>query len=100
MRSTARRIDCTDGRNELTFSPSAAFCWPMPTDWTIRDKPIVAIGLLTADDLQTLGSSFQMAWPVDQAPCFEGLLQAIDEADRAIWRERDRRDERAKPEDA
>ena len=62
----------------------------MSADWTIRDKPIVAIGLLTADDLQTLGSAFDGAWPVDDAPCFEGLLQAIDEADRAIWRQRDR----------
>ena len=62
----------------------------MSSDWTVRDKPIVAIGLLTADDLQTLGSSFNMVWPVDEAPCFEGLLQAIDEADRVIWRERDR----------
>ena len=72
----------------------------MSTDWTIRDKPIVAIGLLTADDLQALGASFNMAWPVDQAPCFEGLLHAIDEADRAMWRERDRREAQAKPEDA
>ena len=62
----------------------------MTADWTIRDKPIVAIGLLTADDLQALGSTFDRAWPVDIAPCFDGLLQAIDEADRAIWRQRDR----------
>ena len=62
----------------------------MSRDWTIRDRPIVAIGLLTADDLKTLGSAFDRAWLVDDAPCFEGLLQAIDEADRAIWRQRDR----------
>jgi hypothetical protein len=62
----------------------------MAIDWTIRDKPVVAIGLLTADDLSRLGPSFQLAWPVDDTPCFEGLLQAIDEADRAIWRQRDR----------
>ena len=65
----------------------------MSVDRTIRDKRIVAIGLLTADDLQALGSAFDRAWPVDHAPCFEGLLQAIDEADRAIWRKRDRRDD-------
>ena len=57
---------------------------------TIRDKPIVAIGLLTADDLQTIGSTFDRAWSVDTAPCFDGLLQTIDEAGRAIWRRRDR----------
>ena len=67
---------------------------------TLRGKPIVAIALLTANDLQALGDSFDRAWPVDSAPCFEGLLQAIDEADRAIWRERDLSDGRTKPNDA
>ena len=62
----------------------------MAIDWTISDKPIVAVGLLTADDLTRLGPAFELAWPVEQAPCFDGLLQAIDEADRAVWRERDR----------
>jgi hypothetical protein len=62
----------------------------MAIDWTIRDKPIVAVGLLTADDLSRLGPAFQLAWQVDDTPCFGGLLQAIDEADRAVWRQRDR----------
>ena len=62
----------------------------MAIDWTVRDKPIVAVGLLTADDLSRLGPAFELAWPVDNAPCFNGLLQAIDEADRAMWRQRDR----------
>jgi hypothetical protein len=53
------------------------------------DARIVAIGLLTRDDLTTLGSAFNRAWPVDEAPCFQGLLEAIDEADRCLWRERD-----------
>ena len=55
---------------------------------------IVAIGLLTQDDLTRLGSAFDRAWPVNEAPCFQGLLEAIDEADRALWRDRDRRDGR------
>ena len=50
---------------------------------------IVAVGLLTFEDLQRLGPTFARAWPVDQSPCFNGLLAAIDEADRALWRERD-----------
>jgi hypothetical protein len=62
----------------------------MTIDWTVRDKPIVAVGLLSADDLTKLGPAFQLAWPVEDSPCFEGLLLAIDEADRAIWRQRDR----------
>ena len=53
---------------------------------------IVAIGLLTRDDLTRLGTAFDRAWPVDEAPCFEGLLEAIDEADHRLWRERDEAD--------
>jgi hypothetical protein len=56
------------------------------------DIRIVAIGLLTKEDLTTLGSAFNRAWSVDEAPCFEGLLEAIDEADRRLWRERDAKD--------
>jgi len=51
---------------------------------------IVAVGLLTRTHLETLGPTFTNAWPVDETPCFSGLLQAIDEADREIIRERDR----------
>jgi hypothetical protein len=61
----------------------------MAIDWTVRDKHIVAVGLLTADDLARLGPSFELAWPVEHSACFDGLLQAIDNADRAVWRERD-----------
>ena len=61
---------------------------------------IVALGLLTRDDLTALGPAFDRAWPIDEAPCFEGLLLAIDEADRAVWRERDRPESRPKPDDA
>jgi hypothetical protein len=50
---------------------------------------IVAVGLLTEHDLSLLGDGFSRAWPVDETPCFAGLLEAIDEADRALWRERD-----------
>lgn len=50
---------------------------------------IVAVGLLTASDLERLGSSFNRVYPVDQAPRFGDLLQAIDEADRKLHRERE-----------
>ena len=50
---------------------------------------IVAVGLLTQDELQLLGAGFNRAWPVDESPCFEGLLEAIDDADRELWRARD-----------
>ena len=51
---------------------------------------IVAVGLLTEQDLSLLGPGFSRAWPVDETPCFAGLIVAIDEADRVLWRERDR----------
>jgi hypothetical protein len=50
---------------------------------------IVAIGLLTQRDVEALGHSFTRLWPVEDTPCFDGLLRAIDEADRAHWRARD-----------
>ncbi len=43
---------------------------------------IVAVGLLTQRDLNLLGPAFEHAWPVEEAPSFNELLRAIDEADR------------------
>jgi hypothetical protein len=54
----------------------------------VRDR-IVAVGLLTQCEVELLGKRFDRLWPVDEAPCFSGLLTAIDEADRALWRDRD-----------
>ena len=46
---------------------------------------IVAVGLLAPRDLNLLGPTFERAWPVDDAPSsFEGLLFAIDEAERRL----------------
>ena len=45
---------------------------------------IVAVGLLTEFDLDRLGDTFSRLWPVDDVPCFEELLAAIDEADREL----------------
>ena len=39
---------------------------------------------MTEHDLNLLGEGFNRAWPVDETPCFEGLLKAIDDADRAL----------------
>ena len=50
---------------------------------------IVAVGLLTKRDVQLLGPTFDRLWPVEDTPCFSQLLQAIDEADREVCRERD-----------
>ena len=45
---------------------------------------IVAIGLLTKQDLTLLGPTFDRVWPVEEAPSFNELLQAIDKADQAL----------------
>ena len=49
---------------------------------------IIAVGLLTQSDLDRLGDDFGRLWAIDETPCFNSLLQAIDEADREIRRER------------
>ena len=49
-----------------------------------RGERIVAIGLLTQRDLSVLGPAFDRAWPIDEAPEFDELLHAIDEADRKL----------------
>ena len=45
---------------------------------------IVAVGLLTRQDLNLLGPTFERLWPVEEAPSFEELLRAIDDADQQL----------------
>ncbi len=45
---------------------------------------IIAVGLLTRRDLDVLGPTFDRIWPVEEAPDFNQLLRAIDEADRKL----------------
>jgi hypothetical protein len=45
---------------------------------------IVAVGLLTRRDLNLLGPTFSRLWPVEEAPGFEELLRAIDEAEAEL----------------
>ena len=47
---------------------------------------IVAVGLLSQTDMDRLLGRFDRVWPVDESPCFNGLLQAVDEADREFRR--------------
>ena len=54
----------------------------------MADERIVAIGLLTPTDVKLLGPQFKRLWPVDETPCFEELLRAIDEADRQLGHSR------------
>ncbi len=48
----------------------------------MANEGIIAVGLLTQRDVETLGIGFRRLWPIDEAPCFSELLQAIDEVDR------------------
>ena len=45
---------------------------------------IVAVGLLTRRDLKLLGPTFDRIWSVEEAPHFNELLRAIDDADRKL----------------
>ena len=51
-------------------------------------EKIVAVGLLTRQDLNVLGPTFDRIWPVEEAPHFHQLLQAIDDADRRLQHSR------------
>ena len=51
------------------------------------DERIVAIGLLTLNDLERLGETFDRLWPVDKGTDFSELLQAIDEAEERFRQE-------------
>ena len=55
----------------------------------MTEQRIVAVGLLTNQDLDLLGNTFNRLWPVEQAPAFNELLRAIDEADAELARKRD-----------
>ena len=48
------------------------------------NERIVAVGLLTRHDLSVLGPAFDRVWPVEEAPSFNELLRAIDEADQRL----------------
>ena len=52
---------------------------------------IVAVGLLTKRELSALGPAFDRAWPVEEAPSFNELLRAIDDADQRLKAEADSR---------
>ena len=53
----------------------------------MSDERIIAVGLLTRREVDLLGPTFDRLWPVDETPCFSGLIEAIDQADRQLRNE-------------
>lgn len=58
----------------------------------MADEQVVAVALVTQAQLDQLGSNLQRYWLIDDTPCFQGLLNAIDDAERDLWRSRDARE--------
>lgn len=75
-----------------SFSPAVRCEGELVRQETNLAQQIVAVALVTEPELLALGSSFDRAWPINDTPCFSGLLEAIDEADRDHWRARDASD--------
>lgn len=55
-------------------------------EFHVSSDHIVAVGLLTKNDVRLLGPAFDRMWPVREAPCFNELLSAIDDADEKLQR--------------
>jgi len=49
----------------------------------------IVAALLTRPELQGLGAAFDRAWPVVETPGLNGLLEAVDEADRRFRQRRE-----------
>ncbi len=52
--------------------------------WQMTKERIVAVGLLTQREVTLLGATFDRLWPVEEAPEFQELLDAIDRADEEL----------------
>jgi hypothetical protein len=49
----------------------------------VTEGRIIAVALLTEEELDRLGGTFTRVWPIDEVAGFDELLAAIDEADGA-----------------
>jgi len=48
-----------------------------------EQQEIVAIALLTREDVRRIGTTLKVVFKADDEPLFDDLLKALDEADRA-----------------
>ena len=60
----------------------------------MEGKPSYSGRRRSLENLSILGDAFDRVWPVDARPFFDGLVQALDQADREMGRRRKRQDER------
>jgi hypothetical protein len=51
------------------------------------ENRIVAVSLLTQQELDRYGSGLKKVFAINDGPCFEELLQLLDDADREGWRQ-------------
>jgi len=72
------------GRNYRHFNRIGTFSTQTSQKSDAMPERIVAVGLLTRRDLDVLGPTFDRIWPVEEAPHFNELLRAIDQADRCL----------------
>lgn len=53
-------------------------------DATNRER-MIAIRWQAQGHVEALGATLDHAFPIDETPCFDEVLQAIDEAERQVW---------------
>ena len=61
----------------------------MDSERPVPAERIVAVALLTRPELLGLGAAFKRAWPVVETPGVNGLLDAVDAADRQFRQEKE-----------
>jgi len=57
----------------------------------VKREPIVAVAFLTEANMKAVGNNLKRIYPIDDVAPFEDLLNALDQAHRAMHpRDRDR----------
>jgi hypothetical protein len=79
-KKSANNIEINRGSILLLFSEEDE---EIVRSWSnVRDKvEPTPDDLPTCENIRALGAAFRRNYPVDQTPCFESLLLAIDDAD-------------------
>ena len=81
------------GRTRWLPECSVAFPKRFDAEPHLPENQTIGLSLLTAHELRLLGSGLGRAWPTEETACFENLVEAIDEADLRLVRNRESSDE-------